>query len=87
MVPFAAQVIKKEQSRDCVSEQGVRLKRIGTAGCSVVEAVEVVGSLVLNGLQLPPTGNKWCPGWRELVAVLSSLFFALVSCRALVEHS
>ena len=67
--------------------QGVRLERIGNANCSVVGAVEMVGRLVLNGLEMSPRGNKWCPGWRELVVVLSVLFFALVSCRALVEGS
>ncbi len=55
--------------------QGVSLKRIGNASFSVVEAVEAVGSLVLYGLEVSPRGNKWCPGWRELVAVLSVLFF------------
>lgn len=67
--------------------QGVSPKRIGNASCSGVEAVEVLGSPFLNGLKLSPTGNKWCPRWRELVAVLSVLFFPLVSCRALVEGS
>lgn len=86
-VPFCTKVIKKEQSTDCGCEQGVRLKRIGNARCSAVEAVEVVGSLVLIGLQPSPRGNKWCPGWRELVAILSLLFSALVSCRAMVEGS
>lgn len=51
---------------------GASLKRIGNASCSVVEAVEVVGSLGLNGLEMSPRGNKWCPAWRELVAILSS---------------
>ncbi len=68
--------------------QGVSLKRIGNAGCSVVEAAEVLVSIVLNGLQLSPTGNKWRPTWRELVVVLSVPFFSpLVSWRALVEGS
>lgn len=54
---------------------------------SVLETVEVVNSPVLNGLELSPRGNKWCPGWRESVAVLYVLFFPLVSCSSSVVGS
>lgn len=62
--------------------QGVSLKKIGNGSCSVVEPVEVVGGVVPYGLKLSPRGNKWCPGWRELVAVLSVLSLPPVSCSA-----
>lgn len=67
--------------------QGVSLKSIGNADCSVVKAIEVVGTLVLKGLEMSPRGSKWCPGWRELVSVLSVIFIPVVSCSASVEGS
>lgn len=44
----------------------------------MLEAAEMVGSLLYNGLKLLVRGNKWHPGWRGPVAIFPG--FLLLCC-------